>query len=68
MENKQYLGDGVYVEHDEQGMLTLSVQNAGEAFEHSIHLEPEVYDSIHLEPEVYAALVAYVARMVEAAK
>ena len=53
MENKQYLGDGVYVEHDEQGMLTLSVQNAGEAFEHSIHLEPEVY----------AALVAYVARM-----
>ena len=58
MENKQYLGDGVYVEHDEQGMLTLSVQNAGEAFAHSIHLEPEVY----------AALVAYVARMVEAAK
>lgn len=54
MENKQYLGDGVYVEHDEQGMLTLSVQNAGEAFAHSIHLEPEVY----------AALVAYVARVI----
>lgn len=56
MENK-YLGDGVYVEHDDAGVLTVTTSDG-----------LETTNTIVLEPEVYAALVAYAARMVEAAK
>lgn len=57
MGNKQYLGDGVYVEHDDARVLTVTTSNG-----------LETTNTIVLEPKVYAALVAYAARMMEAAK
>ena len=53
---KQYIGDGVYVEHDEEGTLTLTTENG-----------IEVTNRIVVEPGVWSELVAYVARMVEVA-
>ena len=53
--NKEYLGDGVYVE-TEHGMLKLTAEAGYGAT-----------DTIYLEPEVFAALVEYVARQKTAA-
>lgn len=50
-ENREYLGDSVYVEL-EYGMLKLIVNNG-----------VEDGDTIYLEPSVYAALVKYVERI-----
>jgi hypothetical protein len=43
MSNKEYLGDGVYVEHDGY-QLILSVSNG--VSEHFIYLEPEVWEEL----------------------
>ena len=51
--NKQYLGDGVYVEIDEYG-LVLTTENG-----------IDVTNRIVLEPEVYDSLEQYVARAAE---
>ena len=57
MAEKQYIGDGVYVEF-ENGMLKLTTERA------------KGWETIYLEPAVWTALVNYVARLgvTEAAK
>lgn len=47
--NKAYLGDAVYVEHDQYGRLVLTTEDGRTAT-----------NTIVLEPEVYAALLDYV--------
>jgi hypothetical protein len=46
--SKQYIGDGVYVEHDGYGLVLTT------------HNGLNVTNTIYLEPEVYRALVVYV--------
>jgi hypothetical protein len=54
--NKQYLGDGVYVDIDERGLL-LTTENG-----------IEVTNTIVLEPEVWEALQRYLQRMLALTK
>ena len=61
-ENKQYLGDGVYVAVDSmgleagRGMLVLTAENGIEA-----------HDTIYLEPDVAASLARYITSTLVAA-
>ena len=48
---KTYLGDSVYAEIDEYGMITLTTENG---------LPNDPSNTICLEPEVYAQLVKWV--------
>ena len=57
MENQEFIGDGVTVESDDDGVLTLTTSNG-----------IKTTNTIVLEPEVWRALESYVTRMVEAAK
>jgi hypothetical protein len=43
--NKHYLGDGVYLELEESGMIILTTENGIEAT-NTIYLEPEVYHAM----------------------
>lgn len=52
---KEYIGDGVYVRHDDFGAVWLTTENG-----------VAVTNTICLEPEVYAALVKYHEAMVRA--
>ena len=45
---KQYLGDSVYAEYDENGQIILTTENG-----------LDVTNKIYLEPEVLQALVRY---------
>ena len=47
---KEYLGDGAYVEHDGFNIILTTSDGA------------ETTNSIYLEPRVYAQLIDYVAR------
>lgn len=51
MTNKEYLGDSVYAEHDDN-VLVLTTENG---------YEPS--NTIILEPEVYKALINYIERL-----
>ncbi len=48
---KQYLGDGVYVDWDDRGLVLTTEDGI------------DVTNAIILEPEVFTALVAYVERL-----
>jgi uncharacterized protein YuzE len=48
MKNKEYLGDGVYVEIDEHGDIVLTTENG-----------IEVTNRIYLSKETYASLAEY---------
>jgi DNA-directed RNA polymerase subunit RPC12/RpoP len=52
MPNKSYLGDSVYAEIDEYGVLKLTTEDG-----------LSVSNSIYLEPEVYEQLIGYVDRI-----
>jgi len=43
--NKEYLGDGVYVYHDEWGGIWLTTENGIETT-NKIYLEPSVYNHL----------------------
>lgn len=53
--DKDYLGDGVYAEHDGRGMLTVTTEDG-----------ISVKDRIFVEPEVLAALIGYARRHMHA--
>ena len=53
MKNKEYLGDGVYVQNDGFGLI-LTTENGF-----------SVTNEIYLEPEVYAKLISYMDRCVK---
>lgn len=48
MKDKEYIGDGVYVEIDERGDVILTTENGY-----------EITNRIVLEPEVFRSLVEY---------
>ena len=49
MKGKRYIGDGVYVEMNEQSQLVLTTENG-----------MSTTNTIYLEPEVWVELVRYV--------